>query len=145
MNLKELWKRKSVGAFLNLAVLALSLVSLIVYAVYANTYDGLMMPWVIVCLLAVIAGEAVLFFFDNDYIPIAVAALSMTAFGCFAVAPPETLGSIADYFQNIVMFGHPENFGLIVTLFVLMLLASVASVVSCFFEREKGKGEAVTP
>lgn len=142
MNFKKLMGKKTIGTYIDFGVLLLAIVTLIVYLTYATSIDGLMMPWVIVLLLFIVAGEVALFFFDNDYIPVAVAALSMTSFGCFAVAPPETLGSIVDYFQNIVMFGHPEKFSLIVVILVFMLLMSIAAIVACFFDREKSPEKA---
>lgn len=135
---KEFLMRKRGGAtFLNIAVLCLAVAELIVYLQYANAGEGLFVPWVLVLLLFVILSEIALFFFDNDYLPIAVAGLSMLALGLFAQTPPETLGSIADYYQNIVMFGDPQNFGIIVANFVLMLVMSVTAIVSGFFRREK--------
>ena len=100
-------RRKKFGTFINLIMLALAIVTFFVYRIYATSAEGLMMPWVERLLLTIIVGEAILFLFDNDYIPIIVAGLSMTTLGCFAISPPETIGSIVDYFQNIVMFGNP--------------------------------------
>lgn len=132
------WIRsKGVGTFMNLIVLALAIITLVVYIVYATSAEGLMVLWVVGLLGAIIAGEVILFFFDNDYIPIFAAAASMAALGCFAFSPPETIGSVVDYFQNIVMFGNPENFQIIAVIAVLMLVMGVMAIVSCFFERIK--------
>ena len=73
MKISSLFREKSTGAFIGLGVLVMAIVSLIVYLVYATSLEGLMMPWVIVLLVAVIALEAVQFFIDNDYTPIAAA------------------------------------------------------------------------
>lgn len=140
MNIKAFIKKKGVATYINLAVLILTIVTFIVYLNYATSADGLMMPWVVVMLAAVIVCEIALFFFDNDYIPVIVPCLCMIALGCFAYKPPETLGSIVDYFQNIVMFGNPENFKIIVSLIVLMLITGIASIVSCFFDRVRKRG-----
>lgn len=140
MNIKAFIKKKGVATYINLAVLILTTVTFIVYLKYATSADGLMMPWVAVMLAAVIVCEIVLFFFDNDYIPVIVPLLSMIALGCFAYKPPETLGSIVDYFQNIVMFGNPENFKIIVSLIVLMFITGITSIVSCFFDRVRKRG-----
>ena len=102
MKAKEfLMRKRGIATFLNIAVLCLAIAELIVYLQYANAGEGLFVPWVLVLLLLVILSEIALFFFDNDYLPIAIAALSMLALGLFAQTPPETLGSIADYYQNI--------------------------------------------
>lgn len=135
MKILSLIRKKSIGAFIGLGVMILSLVSLIVYLAYAVSLEGLMMPGVVILLLLVIAGEIALFFYDNDYIPIAAAACSMAALGCFAISPPETIGSIVDYFQDIVMFGNPDKFGIIIAVVVLLLLTSITAVVGCFFGR----------
>ena len=137
MNNDKKAMKKSAGAYLGIAVEVLALISLILYLTYATSADGLFMPWVLVCLLLVLALEAVLFFFDNDLIPILAAALSATAFGCFAMDPPETIGSVVDYFQNIVMFGNPEKFGIIIALAALMLGMTLLAVIACFPERVK--------
>ena len=137
MKIMHLVRSKRAGAFVGVGVMILSLATLVVYLSYAVSLEGLMMPWVVVLLTLVIVGEAVLFFFDNDYIPVAVAACSMAALGCFAVSPPETLGSVVDYFQNIVMFGNPEKFGIIVAIVIMLLATSAAAVAACFFRRVK--------
>lgn len=139
MKISSLFREKSTGAFIGLGVLVMAIVSLIVYLVYATSLEGLMMPWVIVLLVAVIALEAVQFFIDNDYTPIAAAGCSMAALGCFVVSPPTTIGSIVDYFQNIVMFGNPDKFGIIVATIVVLLVTSVAAIVGCFFGRVKAR------
>ncbi|MBR1813583.1 MAG: hypothetical protein IJ773_07135 [Lachnospiraceae bacterium] len=134
---KEKTLKKSAGAYLGIVVEVLALISLILYLTYTTSADGLFMPWVVVCLLLILALEGILFFFDNDIIPILVAALGAAAFGCFAMDPPETIGSVVDYFQNIVMFGNPEKFGIIIALAVLMLLMTLLAIIACFPERVK--------
>ena len=130
-------EKKGVGAFLGIGVAALAIVSLILYLVYATSADGLFMPWVLALLLMIVAAEAILFFLDNDYLPILVSALSAAAFGCFLMDPPETIGSVVDYFQNIVMFGNPEKFGIIMALTGILLLMTVIAVIACFMKRVK--------
>lgn len=133
MNIKTFIRSKAAGAYIGLGVLVLAVVSLIVYLVYATSLEGLMMPWVIVLLVAVIACEGVQVFINNNYTSIASAGCAMAALGCFAVSPPATIGSIVDYFQNIVMFGNPDKFGIIIAVIVLLLVTSVAAIVGCFF------------
>lgn len=145
MMVMEFIRSKRAGAWLGVAVLVLALVSLIVYLVYATSIEGLMMPWVIVLLVAVIACEGVQFFIDNDYTPIAAAGCAMASLGCFAVSPPATIGSIVDYFQKIVMFGNPDKFGIIIATIVLTLTTSVVAVVACFFSRVKKPAEQESP
>ena len=130
-------EKKGVGAFLGIGVAALAIVSLILYLVYATSADGLFMPWVLALLLMIVAAEAILFFLDNDYLPILVSALSAAAFGCFLMDPPETIGSVVDYFQNIVMFGNPEKFGIIMALTGILLLMTVIAAIACFMNRVK--------
>ena len=130
-------EKKGVGAFLGIGIAMLAIVSLILYMVYATSADGLFMPWVLALLLMIVAAEAILFFLDNDYLPILVSALSAAAFGCFLMDPPETIGSVVDYFQNIVMFGNPEKFGIIMVLTGILLLMTVIAVIACFMTRVK--------
>ena len=105
-------EKKGVGAFLGIGIAMLAIVSLILYMVYATSADGLFMPWVLALLL-------------------------MIAFGCFLMDPPETIGSVVDYFQNIVMFGNPEKFGIIMVLTGILLLMTVIAVIACFMTRVK--------
>lgn len=136
-NFKEYVKKRGVATYINLVVLILTIASLIVYCTYAGSAEGLTMPWVIVMLVLTMVGEVSLFVFDNDYVPIAMPCFIMVALGCFLVSPQTTIGSVVDYFQDIVMFGNPDNFGIIVAVVVLLLITSIASIVSCFFERVK--------
>ena len=129
--------KKGAGAYLGLAVAALACVSLILYLIYATSADGLFMPWVLALLILVLAVEGILFVWDNDYLPILAAGLSAAAFGCFLMDPPETIGSVVDYFQNIVMFGNPEKFGIIMVLTVLLLIMTMVAVAACFLNRVK--------
>ena len=93
--------------------------------------------------LALAAGcEIALFFFENDFLPILASALSAAALGCFLLNPPETIGSVVDYFQNIVMFGNPENFGIIIALTVLLLALTALAVVRCFCRQRRDEQAA---
>lgn len=137
MNMMNLIRNKAIGAYFGVAVFFLSAASLVVYLIYANSIQGLMMEWVIVFLALAMVGEIVLFFFDNDYLPIIIAMFPMIAFGLFLKYPKETLGSVVDYFQRIVMFGYPENFSIIVVIVILLVVTTIVAVVSCFFARVK--------
>ena len=123
---------------------ALAFVSLILYLTYATSADDLFMPWVAVLLALVLVGEVALFFLDNDYLPILLCALSAGAFGCFLMDPPETIGSVVDHFQNIVMFGNPEKFGVIVAIAALLLVMTVLAVAACFLRRSKSANTAAS-
>ena len=129
--------KKAAGAYLGMAVEALAFVSLILYLTYATSADGLFMPWVLALLFLILVAEVLLSFFDNDYMPILVAGMSAAAFGCFLMDPPETIGSVVDYFQNIVMFGNPEKFGIIIALAALLLAMTAVAVIACFLRRVK--------
>ena len=140
MYFKNLIRNKTIGTYIGLGALLLSITSLIFYLIYVATdSELLMMPWVIVFLSLSIAGEIVLIFFDNDYLPIALAVLPMLALGCFVASPLATLWSIASYINDgIVMEGaNPDNFRIIITIAVLLLAASVAAVTAGFFKRIK--------
>ena len=135
--MKKTALKKSAGAYWGIAAAALALVSLILYLVYATSADGLFMPWVLALLLMIVVAEGILYFFDNDYLPILVSVLSAASFGCFLMDPPETIGSVVDYFQNIVMFGNPEKFGIIIVLTGMLLMMTAVAVIACFLPRMK--------
>lgn len=129
--------KKSAGAYAGLLVGLLAIVSLGLYMIYGTSADGLMVTAIPVMLGVIVLTEAVLFFLDNDWLPVLAAALSAACFGLFAYTPPETIGSIVDYYQNIVMFGNPEKFGLIVAVLAVMLLMMVVAIAACFMRRTK--------
>lgn len=136
----NLVRNKTAGAFIGLGVLLLSIASLVLYSVYVSKdSDLLMMPWVIVFLVFAIAGEVVLFFLDNDYLPVVIAMFPMFALGCFAASPLATLFSVASYFgEGIFMDGaNPDYCGLIIGIAVLFVVTSAAAVAACFFKRVK--------
>lgn len=140
--MKEFLRKKSIGAYIGLGVFILSVTSLIVYLRYISTDPGLLtLPWVIVVLALIIAGEALLFVFDNDYLPVVIAALPMLALGLFLQSPLATLWSIAGYLQGGIEMegGNPDNFGLIIGLAVLLVVTTVLAVMACFFKRVKSE------
>ena len=139
MYFSKLIRSKTIGSFIGLGVLVLSIVSLIVYAKYVSTSPAiLMMPWVIVFLVLGIAGEAALFFFDNDYLPVVIAIFPVLALGCFVITPLATLWSIVSKYTGVIMENAiPGNFGLIVALAVLLVITTAVAVTGCFFSRVK--------
>lgn len=136
---KKLIISKTVGFYIGLGVMLLSIVSLVAYLVYVDTNSKLlMMPWVIVFIVLTIVGEISLFFYDNDYLPIAIASFPMLAFGFFVKSPLATLWSIVSYLNGASMEGaNPDNFELIIMIAVLLIITSAAAVTACFFNRVK--------
>lgn len=49
----------------------------------------------------------------------------------------ETVGTFADYFSNIVAFGHPDLIGNMCAVLVAMLIGTLLSIIGCFMPTEK--------
>lgn len=135
--IKEKFAQKTVGFYLALAAAVVALVGLIIFAVY-NGQGGEKNTWVVVTLLLGIALEIVLFFYDGTFGDIIATLPPML----FAVAMCLTIlggyGNIADHIEgNIVMWGKWELAGLNIAMVVVLLVAIVVSVVSCFVKRQK--------
>lgn len=135
--IKEKFTKKTVGFYLALGAAVVALVGLIMFAVY-NGQGGEKNAWVVVTLLLGIAIELVLFFYDGKFGDLIAAVLSIL----FAVAMCLTIkggyGNIADHIEgDIVMWGKWQLAGLNIAMAVTLVVAIVASVVSCFVKREK--------
>ena len=129
--LKEKW----LGFYLNIAACAVGIIALIVYLVYGaalGAYEGA----VIALFIVGIACGLVQVFIRFDWLILAMAVC--VSLGLFAfITCTETLGSIADYVNSIVAFGHPEFMGSIVAVIVIAAIAVLIAVVGCFFRIQK--------
>lgn len=126
---------KAAGFYVQVGAVVMDVVSLIVYLVYAAALGTTDLLVVAGLLLACLCGAAQL------RLNISVPALAMTALlsvtTFYFITCTETIGSYADYFSNIVAFGHPELIGNINTTVAIMLIASLVSVVANFLPTAK--------
>ena len=135
--IKEKFAKKSVGFYFALVAAVVALVGLIMFAVY-NGQGGEKNAWVVVTLILGIALELVLFFYDGKFGDLIATIPSIL----FAVAMCLTIlggyGNIADHIEgDIVMWGNWQLANLNIAMVVVLMIAIVASVVSCFLKREK--------
>ncbi len=137
MDVRKLFLENRSGLFADVALVVLTVVSFVAYLVYAAGAEGLMFWPVPVLLSGVLVSAAVQILLRDDWSPVAAAACAAGALGCFLAFPPETLGSVADYYQNIVMFGNPDKFDEIVVNVVLMFSVTAVAVLSCFLRRRE--------
>jgi hypothetical protein len=127
--------RRAAGFYLQAAAIVLGVIALIVYLVYAAALGSIDLRVVVGVLLGCLCG--VLQLWDKSSIPaLAMTVLySVTTF--YFITCTETIGSYADYFSNIVAFGHPELIGQINTTVAMLLIAALVSVVGGFLPTKK--------
>ena len=132
MNIKNFIEKKSLGFYIGLGVFLLTLISLVMYFVFGvkNGHNVL----IIVLLFVALAAQAVYCFFDIDYLPLLpVVSLGASAF----MIIKDNVGSFADYFNEVGLFGDATQIPFIVTLFIFFLVGALAAIVACFFRMNK--------
>ena len=123
-------KGKRIGYYLNIASCAVGIVALIVYLVYGAAL-GMYESAVIALFIAGIACGVLQMFIRFDWFILGMAICF--SLGLFAfVTCTETVGSIADYMNSIVAFGHPEFIGNIVAVIAIAAVAVFIAVFWCF-------------
>ena len=129
-------KNKSIGFFLSLAAAAVALIALIVYFIYAakNGVNAL----IVVSLIVVIAAELCAAACKNKivaaYLPVIAPVFGAVATFSFVT---DTVGTFADFFTGVGIFGDITQIGIITAICILSLVASLLSIVVCFFRQEK--------
>lgn len=133
---KENLKKKSVGYFLGLFASLISLISLIIFFVYAGKNNSTSVS----CILFLIIGillQLSMFFTDEKISDI----LSVFVPICYMVGLAEELhtgiGNIVDSIQGIVMFGNSSLVGFNYTLAVLLLVSTILAIVQIFMKKTK--------
>lgn len=129
-------KNKSIGFFLSLVTAAVALIALIVYFVYAskNEFNAL----IVVSLIVVIAAELCASVFKSKILAMYLPVLA-PVFGAIATFSfiTDTVGTFVDFFTGVGIFGDITQIGIITAICILSLIASVLSIVACFFRKEK--------
>lgn len=128
-------KNRTIGFYIQAAIPLLCLVSLVAYLVYASAlgkYD----VKVILGLGIGCALSTVQFWVKTGIIElIASIIISVTLF--YFVTLTETVGSYADYLNNIVAFGHSELIGQMNMTVIITAITAILGIVGCFVSGQK--------
>ena len=128
-------KNRGIGFIFNAAAIAAGVLALILYFVFAA---GLGSTSVLVIAGIVLGAASFAAALAVDFTPLVLcgtALYSVTAF--YFITSSEVIGSYADYFSNIVAFGHPELVGIITATAIVMVIAAIIGVVGCFMPAKK--------
>lgn len=131
----DLLKTKKIGFYFTALAGIFAIATVIYYYIWAQSHNALN-PVVLVVLLIGFLLDVVLVYYDNDF-------LTIGATICYSIAlfqlVVDSVGSLVDFFQGIVMFGDSTQVGTIFTLSCMILVGTIASIIASFMERVKVK------
>lgn len=134
--MKRKFKEKSIGYVLFLVAAVLDLISLILYILYTLS-GGRADAVVFVAFALVLVAVILLFFYDGLFADVIAAVPSVCSALALAFTLEGGVGNIADWVENIVMYGLKElaiyNFLMAASL----AAGSIVSLVACFMRRTK--------
>jgi len=126
-------KNKAIGFYIAMLAGLVGIVSLIRFGIWAPQHKG-MDAMIIVALITGILLDALLFFKDHGMIMVA----STTAYTIAAVRLlANSVGSFVDAFQGVNMFGDATQVGTIISIFSVMMISVLLSIVASFMNRTK--------
>lgn len=131
--MKSFLKNKAAGFYFLVVACVLAVVSFVYYITWAQGLSAVSSV-IAAGLLAGIAVNVLLLFFDNDFLVIALTVLYGVAVSQLLV---DSVGSFADALQGIVMFGDPTQVGTIISISMLILCGVVMAIISGFTKRVK--------
>ena len=105
--MKNLFQNRAVGFWLDLAGTVLTLVGIILYALYAAD-TGSNNVWVYIGLVAAVAAGAAGLVTDNDLLAIAAPALNAVSLCAFIT---DSVYTFVGYFFGLAMFGDVSKIG----------------------------------
>jgi hypothetical protein len=127
------WKERVLPIFAA-APSAIALAASVYYYSLLGTFDITALTFA--CLSLILAAATVVY--RDDAFKIAAPVLSATGFAVF-ISSAESLGSITDMLQGIVMFGHKEFVPLIIGIAALALISCVLQTLAAFLKHESQK------
>ena len=128
--MKNLFQNRAVGFWLDLAGTVLTLVGIILYALYAAD-TGSNNVWVYIGLVAAVAAGLVT---DNDLLAIAAPALSAVSLCAFIT---DSVYTFVGYFFGLAMFGDVSKIGAIMRICVVVAISMLALLISSFMRKDK--------
>ena len=131
----NLLKNKTVGFYIQAIVPVFCLISLITYLVSASALGKYDVKFVLGLGLSCVLGALQLFLQIGVFELLSSVLISVTLF--YFITLTETIGSYADYLNNIVAFGHSELIGQINATIITTLVTAVLAIVGCFVSGQK--------
>lgn len=131
----KILKNRTIGFCIQAIVPIFCLISLIAYLVYASALGKYDVKILLGLGLGCVLGALQLFMQIGVFELISSVLISVTLF--YFVTLTETIGSYADYLNNIVAFGHSELIGQINATIIVMLITAVLAIVGCFVSGQK--------
>lgn len=132
--MKNLFQNRAVGFWLDLAGTVLTLVGIILYALYAAD-TGSNNVWVYIGLVAAVAAGAAGLVTDNDLLAIAAPALSAVSLCAFIT---DSVYTFVGYFFGLAMFGDVSKIGAIMRICVVVAISMLALLISSFMRKDTG-------
>ena len=133
----NIFKGKSVGAYVLMVSTVLSLAATVAYLIFglsSGTFVGSIFALILIAAL----GGVILWFYDgffSDYIPPVCTALVTAS---FVLLIRDSIDDLTAFFVGMGdYFGHAENAGPRVGIAVVMLLAVLVTIIGSFIGREK--------
>lgn len=125
------------NAILTLCCGGLSFVALVLYVIFE--IDAKAFNWIIFLLLTISVGANVLGFVKKcDWVQILSSASCVTGLVLFIM---DSIGSLSDFFNGIVMFGDPSQAPMIFVICAFILTATILSVVVSFLPLKVAKNK----
>lgn len=135
-------QKKSTGFFVGMTVVVAAFAAFVIYLMLC-VQNGVN-PLALIFLIAALVAQIMYLAVNVHYLPlIPVVGLGATAF----IVIMDNIGSYADYFSNVGLFGNAQQLPLINMLFAILLAGAIMAVVECFLKRDKmtvsvGNGQA---
>lgn len=131
--MKSFWKGRGIGFYFLLLAGVLAVASFLYYLTWARA-NYAVSTLVLVGLGAGFALNVLILFFDSDYLVVGITVGYSVALCQLLV---DSVGSFADAYQGIVMFGDPTQVGTIIRIGLIIGAGVLASIVSGFVARRK--------
>lgn len=131
MELKKLFKNRTLGFYLGLLSGIFSLLSIVFYILYGNA-AGERNILIFLSLIVVIVLDVLSIFMDSNLLPVAASILAAVPLGAFV---SDSVYTFVGYFFNLAMFGDASMLPAIIRLCVLMAVSLLCLLVSSFMSK----------
>lgn len=132
--MSEKMSNKAAGFYFAAAAAMIAVVSVIRYLMWAPAHKSMDIVVAAALILGIVI-DIVLIVKDNDY-------LTVIATACYSVAAvkmlTDSVGSFVDAFQGINMFGDATQVSIILSIFAVMAVSILLSIIASFLRRVKG-------
>lgn len=129
-------KKKNLLNYISCLIAVLALVTLIIYSVYIGKGGSYNAFVIVACILAIVC-EAFLFVYDGAFAGIIGAVSTLFLVLAMMLNLESGIGNILDNINNFHIYGEASLAGLNVAVAIIAGIATIISIVSCFFKKEK--------